>query len=189
MDRGATFRPCCAPSRRRLYAPRDLSTRSRRVVPADVPFVPLAAFVVSVADLLLPDEGRDAVARRLASIVPGRALDPSVEHALTSSRVPPTIVGLISLAFPLWAASGMMASIRIAFRIIWENDRRRTYVESKLLDLTLVLGVGVVVIASFGATLLAQVLAEIGHDLSQKLGAATEGRAVAVAAEILRQRR
>ena len=147
--------------------------------------VPLVAFVVSVADILLPDKGRDAVARWLASIAPGRALDSSVEHALTSSRVSPTIAGLISLAFLLWAASGMMGSIRIAFRVIWENDLRRTYVQSKLLDFALVVGVGLVAIASFGATLLTQVLAEIGHDLSQKIGAATGGRAVAVAAEVL----
>ena len=147
--------------------------------------VPLVAFVVSVADILLPDKSRDAVARWLASVTPGRALDSSVEHALTSSRVPPTIAGLISLAFLLWAASGMMGSIRIAFRVIWENDLRRTYVQSKLLDFTLVVGVGLVAIASFGATLLTQVLTEIGHDLSQKIGAATEGRAVAAAAEVL----
>ena len=105
--------------------------------------VPLVAFVVSVADILLPDKGRDAVARWLASVAPGRALDSSVEHALTSSRVPPTIAGLISLAFLLWAASGMMGSIRIAFRVIWENDLRRKYVQSKLLDFALVVGVGV----------------------------------------------
>ena len=55
---------------------------------------------VSVADILLPDKGRDAVARWLASVAPGRALDPSVEHALTSSRVPPTIAGLVSLVVP-----------------------------------------------------------------------------------------
>ena len=78
-----------------------------------------------------------------------------------------------------------MGSIRIAFRVIWENDLRRTYVQSKLLDFTLVIAVGVVMIASFGGTLLTQVLAEIGHDLSQKIGAATGGRAVAVAAEVL----
>ena len=147
--------------------------------------VPLVAFVVSVADILLPDKGRDAVARWLASVAPGRALDSSIEQALTSSRVPPTIAGLISLAFLLWAASGMMGSIRIAFRVIWENDLRRTYVQSKLLDFALVVGVGVVAVASFGATLLTQVLAEIGHDLSKKVGVATEGRAVAVAAEVL----
>jgi membrane protein len=147
--------------------------------------VPLVAFVVSIADVLLPDKGRDAVARWLASVAPGRALDPSIEHALTSSRVPPTLAGLISLAFLLWAASGMMGSIRIAFRVIWENDRRRKYVQSKLLDFALVVGVGVVAVAAFGATLLTQVLAEIGHDLSQKIGAGTQGRAVAVAAEVL----
>ena len=147
--------------------------------------VPLVAFVVSVADILLPDKGRDAVARWLASVAPGRALDSSVEHALTSSRVPPTIAGLISLVFLLWAASGMMGSIRIAFRVIWENDLRRKYVQSKLLDFALVVGVGVVAVASFGATLLTQVLAEIGHDLSQKVGVATEGRALTVAAEVL----
>ena len=72
--------------------------------------------------------------------------------------------------FLLWAASGMMGSIRIAFRVIWENDLRRTYVQSKLLDFALVVGVGVVAVASFGATVLTQVLAEIGHDLSQKVG-------------------
>ena len=147
--------------------------------------VPLVAFVVSVADILLPDRGRDAVARWLASVAPGRALDSSIEHALTSSRVPPTIAGLISLAFLLWAASGMMGSIRIAFRVIWENDLRRKYVQSKLLDFALVVGVGVVAVASFGATLLTQVLAEIGRDLSQKVGGATGGRALTVAAEVL----
>ena len=147
--------------------------------------VPLVAFVVSVADILLPDNGRAAVARWLASVTPGRALDSSVEDALTSSRVPPTIAGLVSLAFLLWAASGMMGSIRIAFRVIWENDLRRKYVQSKLLDFALVVAVGLVAVASFGATLLTQVLAEIGHDLSQKLGGATQGRAVAVAAEVV----
>ena len=147
--------------------------------------VPLVAFVVSVADIVLPDKGRDAVARWLASVAPGRALDSSVEHALTSSRVPPTIAGLVSLAFLLWAASGMMGSIRIAFRVIWENDLRRRYVRSKLLDFALVVGVGLVAVASFGATQLTQVLVEIGHDLSQKIGVETDGRVVAVAAEIL----
>ncbi len=147
--------------------------------------VPLVALVVSIADILLPDKGRDAVARWLASVAPGRALDSSVEHALTSSRVPPTIAGLVSLVVLLWAASGMMGSIRIAFRVIWENDLRRNYVQSKMLDFALVVGVGLIAVASFGATLLTQVLAEIGHDLSQKLGTATGGRAVAVTAEVL----
>jgi membrane protein len=78
-----------------------------------------------------------------------------------------------------------MAAIRVAFRVIWENDLRRTYVRSKLLDFALVLGVGLVAVVAFGATLLVQVLAEIGRDLSAAIGADTQGRAVAAAADVL----
>jgi membrane protein len=147
--------------------------------------VPLVAFIAAVADLLLPDEQRNAVARWLASTVPGRALDPSVEHALTASGTTATIAGLVSLAILLWAASGMMAAIRIAFRLIWENDRRRTYVRSKLLDFAFVVGVGLVAVTALGATLLVDVLVEVGRDLSGVFEAGTQGRAIAAVAEVL----
>jgi membrane protein len=147
--------------------------------------VPLAGFIVAAADVLLPDEQRNAVARWLMSVVPGRALDPSVERALTGSRVPPTVAGVVSLLVLLCAASSMMGAIRVAFRVIWENDLRRTYVQSKLLDFALVLGVGLLAVASLGATLLVQVLAEIGRDLSHVFGAGTEGKAFAKVAEVL----
>ena len=147
--------------------------------------VPLAAFLVAVVDVVLPDEARNEVARWLVSVVPGRALDPSVERALTGSRVPPTAAGVVSLLVLLWSASAMMAAIRVAFRVIWENDLRRTYVQSKLLDFALVLGVGLLAVASIGATLLVQVLAEIGRDLSTAIGAGAEGRVLATAAEVL----
>jgi membrane protein len=58
-------------------------------------------------------------------------------------------------------------------------------VQSKLLDFALVVGVGVVAVAALGATLLTQVLAEIGRDLSEAIGAGTQGRVVAAAAEVL----
>jgi membrane protein len=147
--------------------------------------VPLTAFVVAVADVLLPDKQRDAVARWLVSVVPGRALDASVEHALTESRLTPAAAGIVSLLVLLWAASAMMGAIRVAFRIIWENDRRRTYVRSKLLDFALVLGVGLLAAVSLGATLIVQVLAELGRDLSEAVGTGSGGRAVATAAEVL----
>jgi membrane protein len=147
--------------------------------------VPLAALIVAIADALLPDAQRDAVARWLLSVVPGQAFDPSVEHALTGSRVPPTAAGVVSLLVLLWASSSMMAAIRVAFRVIWENDLRRTYVRSKLLDFALVLGVGLLAVASLGVTLLVQVLAEIGRDLSHVVGADTQGKVLAKAGELL----
>jgi membrane protein len=147
--------------------------------------VPLAGFIVAVADALLPNDQRNAVARWLLSVVPGQALDPSIEQALTGSRVAPTVAGVVSLLVLLWAASSMMGSIRVGFRVIWENDLRRTYVESKLLDFALVLGVGLLAVASLGATLLVHVLAEIGRDLGDAIGTSSGGEALARAAEVL----
>jgi hypothetical protein len=79
----------------------------------------------------------------------------------------------------------MMAAIRVAFRLIWESDLRRTYVQSKLLDFALVLGVGVVAVATFGASLLVNVLSEIGRDLSEIFGTDTQGSGISAAAEVL----
>ena len=79
---------------------------------------------------------------------------PDVPSTRASSRRSPAPASrrpwpaVISLVILLWAASGMMAAIRVAFRVIWENDRRRTYVQSKLLDFALVLGVGLLAVAS-----------------------------------------
>lgn len=147
--------------------------------------VPLTAFFSAVAAALLPERQRSAVSDWLLGLAPGSALDPSVEHALTGSRTAPTIAGLVALLLLLWSASAMMASIRTAFRVIWENNLRRTYVRSKLLDLTLVLGVGLIAVASFGATLLAQVVAELGHDLRHVLGGGTEGDVLASILDVL----
>ena len=147
--------------------------------------VPLVSFLVAVADVVLPDKQRDAIADWLASIVPGQALDATVVQALTGSRVAPTVAGFVSLAVLLWAASGMMGAIRIAFRVIWENDLRRTFVQSKLLDFLLVLGVGLVAVAALGATLIVQVLAEIGRDLSDALGGGAGGQVLAGTTEVL----
>ena len=147
--------------------------------------VPLAGFIAAIADALLPDEQRNAVTRWLLSVVPGQALDPSVEQALTGSRVAPTVAGVTSLLVLLWAASSMMGAIRVVFRVIWENDLRRTYVESKLLDFALVLGVGLLAVASLGATLLVHVLAEIGRDFGDAIGRGNDGEAFTRAAEVL----
>jgi membrane protein len=79
----------------------------------------------------------------------------------------------------------MMGAIRIAFRVIWENDLRRTFVQSKLLDFVLVLGVGVVAVAALGGTLIVHVLAELGRDLSDALGYGTNGRIATTLGEVL----
>jgi membrane protein len=147
--------------------------------------VPLTAFFGALAAAILPEHQRTAVANWLVKLAPGTALDPSVERALTTSRTTPTIAGLVALLLLLWSASAMMASIRVAFRVIWENDLRRTYVRSKLLDLALVLGVGLLAVASLGTTLIVQILAELGHDLRHVLGGGTGGSVLVTTLEVL----
>ena len=75
MARKAPFRPCLA--RRAGGYSRHATSQLAAAISFRLLFslVPLVAFVVSVADILLPDNGRDAVARWLASVAPGRALD------------------------------------------------------------------------------------------------------------------
>jgi len=147
--------------------------------------IPLVSFLTAIADAILPDKQQESFARWLASVMPGDALDSSVQQAITGPRVTPTVAGLVSLVVLLWAASGMMGAIRIAFRVIWENDMRRTFAESKLLDFVLVLGVGLIAVAALGATLLVHVLAEIGRDLSDRLGGGGGGQVLAAVAEVL----
>ena len=64
----------------------------------------------------------------------------------------------------------MMASIRIAFRLIWEGDVGPTYVRSKLRDFALVAVAGVLVIGAFALSILVRVVVETGSELSDALG-------------------
>ena len=79
----------------------------------------------------------------------------------------------------------MMRAIRRAFRVIWEGDSELPFVRGKLVDLGLVAGTGVLAVAAFGLSLLVEVLAQLGRDLSELIGASTGGRIVASTAQVL----
>lgn len=148
--------------------------------------VPLVALVVCVLQLVLPENTRQDVTDWLLGVVPGpKEIDESVERAVSGSALTPSAVGVVALIGLLWGASGMMASIRAAFRVIWESDVRRPYVRGKLLDFSLVLLAGLVVVVAFGATLFVEVVAELGRDVSGLTGVGSEGRAAALVAQAL----
>jgi membrane protein len=147
--------------------------------------VPLFALLVSVVSLVAPDEQRNRIASWLADMIPGTDLEESVRRAVADAGTPATAAGLVALVTLLWAASGMMAAIRIAFRVIFENDVQRPYVRAKLLDFVLVAGTGILAVAAFGLAVAVQVLAELGRDLSELVGAGTGGHLLAVTAELM----
>ena len=147
--------------------------------------VPLVAVLVTLADLLLPDDLRTRLSLWADGLIPGQTgIDASVERALHATSVSAGVAGAIALVALLWTASGMMGSIRIGFRVIWETGPGRPYARAKLLDFALVLATGVVAVTAFGLAILVQVLAELGRQLSRSLGAGTGGTLVATLAQV-----
>ena len=59
------------------------------------------------------------------------------------------IVGLVGMA---WAASAMFGAVRKSLNIAWDTDVHRPVVQQKLVDLSLVLGLGVLLGASVAGT-------------------------------------
>jgi membrane protein len=146
--------------------------------------VPLVTLVVAILDLVLPSTTRENFVGWLADVIPGEEVDASVERSLRASGQSATFVGLIALGALLWSASGMMASLRSALRIIWNAERGRPFVGGKLLDLALVLAAGLLLLFAFGLSVVVQVLVGIGEDLSEAAGWHGEGKLLGGAGQV-----
>jgi membrane protein len=133
--------------------------------------VPFVALLVSVLELVLPETTEERVVGWLVDAVslPGD-VGQSVEEAVEEAGPPASLAGVVALVGLLWAASGMMASIRSAFRAVWGSEAPRPYLRGKLLDLGLVLGAGLLVVSGFGLSVVVQVVTETGAELAQRLG-------------------
>lgn len=132
--------------------------------------VPFAALLLTILDVVLPPSRREQFATWLFGVFPGTDLETSIDNTLAASSATAPIVGLVALATLLWAASGMMASLRIAFRVIWDRESGPTYVRSKLRDFALVGLSGMLIVAAFGLSVIVRIVVQTGSDLSDALG-------------------
>ena len=138
--------------------------------------VPLIALTLSMLDLLLPADLAERLADWLVGDLGGaEQLEDSVGTSLVGGRATASVAGLVALGGLVWAASGLMGSIRIAFRTIWAEAPRRPYVRGKALDVVLVLAVGIVVVAGFGLSIVTEALAQLGGSLGDALGLTDAG--------------
>jgi len=133
--------------------------------------VPFLAVLLTVLDLVLPDSMHD----RVVSWLVGTAqlpidLSTSVEGAIQQAGTPASVAGAIALAGFIWAASGMMGAIRLAFMVVWDGDVRRPYLRGKLLDGALVLGAGLLILTAFGLTIVVQVATATSTKIADELG-------------------
>ena len=141
---------------------------SYRVLFSLVPFV---ALLVSVLELFLPETVQQSVVSWLVGVasLPDE-VSQSVDAAVKDAGPPASATGAVALAGLIWAASGMMASIRSAFRAVWDSEADRPYLRGKLVDFVLVLGAGVLVVSAFGLSLVVQVVTETSSEIAAKLG-------------------
>jgi membrane protein len=111
---------------------------------------PLAIVLVSVFGLVLQDDElrervTDSVLDRLPVDPAGRE---DVESAIEAIASPTSAVGLLGLLLFLWAASGMMGSLRRGLEAAMAVERGRPPIRAKLVDLVLVAGVALLVVLS-----------------------------------------
>lgn len=142
--------------------------------------VPFIALVVSVFDLVMPSTARERLIDWLFEEIPGTEIEASIDRALAGSGAAASLVGLVALIALLWGATGMMAAIRTAFRVIWDEPARPSYVRGKLRDFALVALAGALVVGAFALSVVAKVVAEAGAGVSLGgSGAATVATALA----------
>ena len=142
---------------------------SYRVLFSLVPFV---ALLVSVLELVLPETTQQSVVSWLVGVasLPDE-LAQSVDAAVKDAGPPASATGAVALAALIWAASGMMASVRSAFQAVWDSEADRPYLRGKLLDFVLVLGAGVLVVSAFGLSLVVQVVTETSSEIAAESSA------------------
>jgi membrane protein len=133
--------------------------------------VPFVALLVSVLELVLPETTQASAVAWLVGVasLPKEIAD-GVDTAIEDAGPPASATGAIALAGLIWAASGMMSSIRSAFRAVWGSEADRPYLRGKLLDVVLVLGAGLLVVTAFGLSLVVQVITQASSDIVEELG-------------------
>ena len=124
--------------------------------------IPLAIFAVSVFGFVVTDASlRERVTNELVDALPvekgaggsGESLVADTLHGVSKVSAPLSVLGLATLA---WSASAMFAAVRRSLDVVWRVEIRRPFVQQKLVDFGMLIGLGLIVLLSLGATGLLQ---------------------------------
>jgi membrane protein len=178
---------------RLVRSPLDLLRKLVRVVPAAIEsyfrarlpqhaaaiayrvlfsLAPLAIVLVSIVGIVLQDEGlRAEVIDWIVDLLPfDEDGSSAVEDAITRLASPTSALGLLSLVLFFWAASGMMAALRMGLEAALEVEHRRPAVRAKIVDLALVAGAGALLLASVAITVVSQVVVRVAGEVGEYVG-------------------
>jgi membrane protein len=139
--------------------------------------VPLFMFLVSVFGIVLRDEEvrADIVDELLARFPLTPEAGADIEQILASVPTPASAIGIIGIAALFWSASGMMASLRVALTAAFDDGSERPFFQSKLVDMLLVLSVAVLLLVSFGLSIVVHAVQRWSGSLSGQLGSVDLG--------------
>jgi len=136
--------------------------------------VPLTIVLVTIVGVVLQDDARrdqvvDEIVSRLPFTEEGTT---NIEDAITRLASPTSAVGLISLVLFFWGSSGMMGAVRTGLEAALRVDPlgRRPAARAKLVDLILVAGAGVLLIAVIVLAILAQVVTRLVGGAAEAVG-------------------
>ena len=133
---------------------------------------PLAIVLVSIFGLVLQDDSiRHDVVNAIVDALPVSASGRrKVEDAITDIATPASAAGLVSLVVFVWAATGMMAAIRQGLERAMDVTESRPAARAKLVDLALIVGAALLVLATVGLTLLGALVQKASGDVGEILG-------------------
>jgi membrane protein len=133
---------------------------------------PLAIVLVSIFGLVLQDDSvRQNVVNTIVDALPVSAAGrKDVERAVTDIATPASAAGLLGLLVFAWAASGMMTAIREGLERAMDVSETRPPARGKLVDVLLIVGTAVLVLATVGITLLGNLLQRSSASLGKVIG-------------------
>jgi membrane protein len=130
--------------------------------------VPLAIFLASVFGIIMRDDDLEAkVIDRVTDAVAfdnqdGRDFVANTVHGVSRAS---GALGAFAIAAAAWSGAAMFGAMRRSLNIVWRTDTRLPFAQQKLVDLSMVLGMGILLGASVGATIALRTIREVSDDL------------------------
>lgn len=131
-------------------------------------FVPMVLAIAGITGFILGGNRLDDLIDQAVDALPltseGSA---DIAEILRAAGEGSGAVGLVSIAALVWTASGVMGAIRHGLGAVMGAERKRPFITGKLVDLTLVLSAGLVLLT---AAVLTVVIRVVGDELLEPLG-------------------
>ena len=130
--------------------------------------VPLAIFLASVFGIVMRDDDLETkVIDRVTDAIAfdeenGREFVSNTVHGVTRAS---GALGAVAIAAGAWSGAAVSGAIRRSLNIVWNTDTKRPFVQQKLVDLSMVLGLGLLLGASGAATIALRTIREVSDDL------------------------